>query len=86
MTSWFSVARIKDKTAHSSCNHLLFSTAAMLPLAQQSYCHQDLHARNSERSSTCFHGLPLDATVGRAGDGAVLAEADLHVPHNLSPA
>lgn len=35
MLSHFSVARIKDKTAHSSLNRLLFPTAVTLPPAQR---------------------------------------------------
>lgn len=65
MLSHFSVTRIKDKTAHSSLNHLLFSAAVTLPPAQRSYC-QDLHAGNSQRSFTHSHGLLSDYTRRRS--------------------
>lgn len=65
MLSHFSVARIKDKTAPSSLNHLLFSAAVALPPAQRSYC-QDLHVGNSQRSFTHSHGLPSDFTRRRS--------------------
>lgn len=59
MLSHISVARIKDKTAHSSLNHWLFPAAVTLPPAQRSLC-QDLRVGNSQRSSPHSPGLPSD--------------------------
>lgn len=88
MLSHFSVARIKDKAAHSSPNHLLFSTAVTLPPAQPSSC-QDLHAGNPGRSSAHAHGLPwgrrgAGGAGGAAGGAGAGAEAELQVVRALS--